>query len=103
MSSTYQSCPLRLFDGDILRGIIPTASRTRRISRRKCSARTDCWKLIQQEAPSGSHALEQKLLKAIEEFTQGMPQTDDITFMVVEKTPQLAASTFSARPLPGPS
>ena len=42
-------------------------------------------KIIQQEAPSGSHALEQKFLKAIEEFTQGMPQTDDITFVVVEK------------------
>ncbi|MFN0172696.1 MAG: PP2C family protein-serine/threonine phosphatase [Bryobacteraceae bacterium] len=41
--------------------------------------------LIQQEAPLGSHALEQKLLKAIGEFTQGMPQTDDITFVVVEK------------------
>jgi serine phosphatase RsbU (regulator of sigma subunit) len=41
-------------------------------------------KLIRQEAPSGSHVLEQKLLKAIEEFTQGMPQADDITFVVVE-------------------
>jgi sigma-B regulation protein RsbU (phosphoserine phosphatase) len=42
-------------------------------------------KIIQQEAPSGSHALERRFLKAIEEFTQGMPQTDDITFVVVEK------------------
>jgi serine phosphatase RsbU (regulator of sigma subunit) len=42
-------------------------------------------KLIQEEAPSGSHALEQMLLKDIEEFTHGMPQTDDITFVVVEK------------------
>jgi sigma-B regulation protein RsbU (phosphoserine phosphatase) len=41
--------------------------------------------IIRHEAPSGSRALEQKLLKAIEEFTQGMPQTDDITFVVVEK------------------
>jgi serine phosphatase RsbU (regulator of sigma subunit) len=41
--------------------------------------------LIRQEAPSGSHALEQKFLKAIEEFTQGMAQTDDITFVIVEK------------------
>jgi sigma-B regulation protein RsbU (phosphoserine phosphatase) len=41
--------------------------------------------IIRQEAPSGSDALEQKFLKAIEEFTQGMPQTDDITFVVVEK------------------
>jgi hypothetical protein len=42
-------------------------------------------KIIEQEAPSGSHAVEQKFLEAIEEFTQGMPQTDDITFVVVEK------------------
>ena len=42
--------------------------------------------IIQQEAPSGSHAIEQAILKAIEEFTQGMPQTDDITFVVVEKS-----------------
>jgi len=42
-------------------------------------------KLIQQQAPSGSQALEQVLLKAIEEFTQGTPQTDDITFVVIEK------------------
>jgi sigma-B regulation protein RsbU (phosphoserine phosphatase) len=41
--------------------------------------------IIQQEAPSGSHAIERKFLQAIEEFTQGMPQTDDITFAVVEK------------------
>jgi serine phosphatase RsbU (regulator of sigma subunit) len=42
-------------------------------------------KIIQQEAPSGSRALEQRALQAIEEFTQGTPQTDDITFVVVEK------------------
>jgi serine phosphatase RsbU (regulator of sigma subunit) len=41
--------------------------------------------LIRQEAPCGSHALEQRLLKSIAEFTQGMPQADDITFVVVEK------------------
>jgi len=42
--------------------------------------------IIRQEAPSGSHAVERRFLSAIEEFTQGMPQTDDITFVVVEKT-----------------
>jgi serine phosphatase RsbU (regulator of sigma subunit) len=41
--------------------------------------------IIRQEAPSGSYAIEQRFLKAIEEFTQGMPQSDDITFVVVEK------------------
>ena len=42
--------------------------------------------LIRQAAPAGSHALECKLLRAIEEFTEGTPQTDDITFVIVEKT-----------------
>jgi serine phosphatase RsbU (regulator of sigma subunit) len=42
--------------------------------------------IIQREAPSGSKAVEEAFLKAIEDFTQGVPQTDDITFMVVEKS-----------------
>ena len=41
--------------------------------------------IVREGAPSGSGALEQKLLQAIEDFTQGTPQTDDITFVVVEK------------------
>jgi serine phosphatase RsbU (regulator of sigma subunit) len=41
--------------------------------------------IVQQEAPSGSRAVEAAFLKAIEDFTHGMPQTDDITFMVIEK------------------
>ena len=43
-------------------------------------------KIIQRQAPSGSHALKQGFLTAIEEFTEGMPQTDDITFAIVEKS-----------------
>ena len=42
--------------------------------------------IIQREAPSGGRAVEQRFLKAIEDFTQGMLQTDDITFVVVEKS-----------------
>jgi serine phosphatase RsbU (regulator of sigma subunit) len=41
--------------------------------------------LIRHAAPAGSHFLEYKLLRAIEEFTQGTPQIDDITFVVVQK------------------
>jgi sigma-B regulation protein RsbU (phosphoserine phosphatase) len=41
--------------------------------------------VIRYEAPSGSQAIEKKLLKAIETFTQGTAQSDDITFVVVEK------------------
>ncbi len=43
--------------------------------------------IIQQEAPAGGHAVKQRFLRAIEDFTEGMPQTDDITFLVVEKGP----------------
>jgi serine phosphatase RsbU (regulator of sigma subunit) len=42
--------------------------------------------IIRREGPSGSRAVEQSFLKAIEDFTQGAPQTDDITFVVVEKS-----------------
>jgi serine phosphatase RsbU (regulator of sigma subunit) len=41
---------------------------------------------IQRNAHLGSHAVEQSLLKAIQDFTLGMPQTDDITFLIVEKS-----------------
>ncbi len=41
--------------------------------------------IIRQEAPLGGRAVEQCFLKNIAEFTQGRPQTDDITFMIVEK------------------
>ena len=41
--------------------------------------------LVKQDAPSGGQVIHQGFLKAIEDFTQGMPQTDDITFVIVEK------------------
>jgi serine phosphatase RsbU (regulator of sigma subunit) len=41
--------------------------------------------IIQRDAHSGSHAIEKSFLKAIQDFTQGTPQTDDITFVIVEK------------------
>ena len=41
--------------------------------------------LARRRTASGSGALETRLLKDIEEFTLGTPQTDDITFVIVEK------------------
>jgi serine phosphatase RsbU (regulator of sigma subunit) len=41
--------------------------------------------IILKEAPRGIQALERALLEAIEEFTRGLPQTDDITFVIIEK------------------
>ena len=42
--------------------------------------------LIRREAPAGGSAIERNFLQAIGQFTEGMPQTDDITFVIVEKT-----------------
>jgi serine phosphatase RsbU (regulator of sigma subunit) len=41
--------------------------------------------IIKDAAPTGSHALEQTILNAVAAFTGGAPQTDDITFLLVEK------------------
>ena len=44
--------------------------------------------LIRRDAPAGeSRAGAEFVERAIEEFTQGRPRTDDITFIVVEKLP----------------
>lgn len=42
--------------------------------------------IIQREASAGGGAIKQCFIEAIEDFTQGMPQPDDITFVVVEKS-----------------
>jgi len=42
-------------------------------------------RLIKEVGNSGAEALEMKILESIEEFTQGMAQTDDITFMLLQR------------------
>jgi serine phosphatase RsbU (regulator of sigma subunit) len=82
--ASYQSRTLHLHKGDIL--VVYSDGLT--------DAENPCGEMfgekrlleiIRQEAPSGSHAVERRFLNAIEDFTQGAPQTDDITFVVVEK------------------
>ena len=81
---SYQSSPLHLHQGDIL--VVYSDGLTEaRNQQKEMFGEERLLKIIQQEAPSGSHAFQQKFLNAVEEFTQGMPQRDDITFLVVEK------------------
>ena len=42
--------------------------------------------IIQRDAHLGSHAIEKSFLKAIQDFTQRTPQTDDFTFVIVERS-----------------
>src|SRR5579859_1430519 len=82
--ASYQSRTLQLSKGDIL--VVYSDGLTDAQNQQKeMFGEERLLKIIEQEAPSGSHALEQRFLKAIDEFTQGMAQNDDITFMVVEK------------------
>ena len=82
--ASYQSRTLHLDKGDIL-VVYSDGLTDAQNQQEEMFGEERLLQIIQQEAPSGSHAIEQKFLKAIEEFTQGMPQTDDITFVVVEK------------------
>jgi len=83
-SATYESRTFRLDKGDILVVIsdgLPDAQNPKL----EMFGEQRLLQIIRQEAPSGGHAMEQKFLQAIDEFTQGMAQTDDITFVIIEK------------------
>jgi serine phosphatase RsbU (regulator of sigma subunit) len=82
--ASYESSTLHLHKGDILvvySDGLPDAQN----QQEEMFGEERLLQVIQQEGPSGSHAIEQGFLKAIGEFTQGTPQTDDITFVIVEK------------------
>jgi len=82
--ATYQCGALHLCKGDIL-VVYSDGLTDAHNGQDEMFGEERLLEIIGQEARSGSHILKQKFLKAIEEFTQGMPQTDDITFVVVEK------------------
>jgi serine phosphatase RsbU (regulator of sigma subunit) len=82
--ASYQSRPLQLCKGDIL--VVYSDGLTEAESQQgEMFGEERLLAFILQAAPLGSEALNRQLLKTIEEFTQGMPQTDDITLVVVEK------------------
>jgi len=82
--ASYQSRPLQLCKGDIL--VVYSDGLTEAENELgEMFGEERLLKIIRQAAPLGSQALNQELLNAIDEFTQGMPQTDDITLVVVEK------------------
>jgi sigma-B regulation protein RsbU (phosphoserine phosphatase) len=82
--ASYQSRAFRLDKGDIL-VVYSDGLTDAQNQREEMFGEERLLEIIHQEAPSGSQALERRFLSAIEEFTQGTPQTDDITFVVVEK------------------
>jgi serine phosphatase RsbU (regulator of sigma subunit) len=83
--ASYQHRAFRLCKGDLLvvysDGLTDAENPEREILGEKRLR-----EILRREASCGSKAVEGAFLKAIEDFTQGMPQTDDITFVVVEKS-----------------
>ena len=82
--ASYQPRTFRLDKGDVL-VVYSDGFTDAQNEREEMFGEERLLQIIQQEAPSGSRAIEQKFFTAVEEFTQGMPQTDDITFIIVEK------------------
>jgi serine phosphatase RsbU (regulator of sigma subunit) len=82
--ATYECRPLQLAKGDIL-VVISDGLTDAESPRGETFGKKQLQTLIQQAAPAGGASLKQNLLRAIEDFTQGTPQTDDITFIVIEK------------------
>jgi serine phosphatase RsbU (regulator of sigma subunit) len=83
-SAIYESRTFRLDRGDILVVISDGLTDAQNLNGEMFEEQR-LLQIIRQEASSGSDAIERRFLKDIEEFTQGMAQTDDITFVVVEK------------------
>jgi len=88
--ATYESRAFHLDQGDIL-VVISDGVTDAQNPKLEMFGEQNLLPIIRRAAPSGSEAIEQHLLKAIEDFTEGMPQTDDITFVVVERNRREAA------------
>jgi serine phosphatase RsbU (regulator of sigma subunit) len=83
--ASYQSRPLQMDKGDIL-VVYSDGLTDAEDPYGERFGENRLLEIIRQEASAGSRALEQSFLKAITDFTQNKPQTDDITFVIVEKS-----------------
>ncbi len=82
--ATYESKPLRLGIGDIL--VVYSDGLTDAENGHKdMFGEERLMGIIRQEAPAGSKALETRLLNEVMNFTAGVPQSDDITLVIVER------------------
>jgi phosphoserine phosphatase RsbU/P len=81
--STYQTSPMELHPGDML--VIYSDGLTDAENEAGDDFGEDRLRaLIQSLAPKGAAALETGILQALDRYTQGAAQTDDITFLLIE-------------------
>jgi sigma-B regulation protein RsbU (phosphoserine phosphatase) len=80
----YQSVPIRLNSGDLL--FIYTDGITEAMNPHdEMFGEERLIELIRRNAVSGCEVVEREVLASLEDFTEGMSQTDDMTYMVVQK------------------
>jgi serine phosphatase RsbU (regulator of sigma subunit)/pSer/pThr/pTyr-binding forkhead associated (FHA) protein len=83
--ASYDASPLQLEKGDSM--VIYSDGLTEAENPNGDMLGEACVKeIIRREASAGAQVLEQKLLDAIQTFTKGHAQSDDITLMIIEKT-----------------
>lgn len=83
--ASYQSRPLHLDEGDIL-VVYSDGLTDAQNHEEEMFGEERLLGIIRDSAPLGSCALKDRLLLAIQNFTRGSPQTDDITLLVIEKS-----------------
>jgi serine phosphatase RsbU (regulator of sigma subunit) len=83
--ASYESRTLHLNEGDIL-VVYSDGLTDAENPRQEMFGEKRLLDIVRRDGPAGGHTVEQSVLKAIADFTEGMPQTDDITFVVVEKS-----------------
>jgi phosphoserine phosphatase RsbU/P len=81
----YQSLPIQLGAGDVLVAYSDGLTEAEN-KEGEAFGEERLKSIIRAEARSGSTHLEQKVLEAIQDFTMGRSQTDDITIIIVERT-----------------
>ena len=82
--ASYDSSPFRLDKGDVL--VIYSDGLTEAQDLQEEMFGEECLReIIRTEAPAGIEALETRILSAVGEFTHGKAQSDDITFLLVQK------------------
>jgi sigma-B regulation protein RsbU (phosphoserine phosphatase) len=92
-SASYDSVPLMLLPGDVL--VVYSDGLTDAENEAgEDFGEEQLEALIRSAAPQGSEVLESALLAGLDRFTKGAPQTDDITFLLIENRP--ADDLFSA-------
>jgi serine phosphatase RsbU (regulator of sigma subunit) len=82
--ATYESKPLRMGVGDIL-VVYSDGLTDAENGHDDMFGEERLLAIIRQESPAGGKALETRLLSEVMAFTAGVPQSDDITLVVVER------------------